>query len=131
MTNERAIERLKERITDNQEKTLQIFLEQDIEAIETVLNLLEKKNRTIQQLKDENRTLNRQAQQYFEQGIKKDKIIDLMAKEISENITNTCPFADYNYDLDCENKCNDNYKECWKQYFENKAKEVQNGKHIS
>ena len=100
MTNERAIERLKERITDNQEKTLQIFLEQDIEAIETVLNLLEKKNRTIQQLKDENRTLNRQAQQYFEQGIKKDKIIDLMAKEISENITNTCPFADYNYDLD-------------------------------
>ena len=46
-----------------------------------------------------------------------------MAEEISENITNTCPFADYNYDLDCENKCNDNYKECWKQYFENKAKE--------
>lgn len=62
---------------------------------------------------------------------KKDKIIDLMAEEISENITNTCPFADYNYDLDCENKCNDNYKECWKQYFENKVKEVQNGKHIS
>ena len=53
----------------------------------------------------------------------KDKIIDLMAEEISKNITNTCPFADYNYDLDCENKCNDNYKECWKQYFENKVKE--------
>lgn len=52
----------------------------------------------------------------------KDRIIDLMAEEISKNITNTCPFADYNYDLDCENKCNDNYKECWKQYFENKAK---------
>lgn len=47
MTNERAIERLKERITDNQEKTLQIFLEQDIEAIETVLNLLEKKDNKI------------------------------------------------------------------------------------
>ena len=52
----------------------------------------------------------------------KDKIIDLMAEEISKNITNTCPFVDYNYDLDCENKCNNNYKECWKQYFENKAK---------
>ena len=39
------------------------------------IDLIEKKNRTIQQLKDENRTLNRQAQQYFEQGIKKDKII--------------------------------------------------------
>ena len=54
----------------------------------------------------------------------KDKIIDLMANEIANNITNTCPLEDYNYDLDCENKCNDNYKECWKQYFENKAKEV-------
>lgn len=50
MTNERAIERLKERITDNQEKTLQIFLEQDIEAIETVLNLLEKKDKRISDL---------------------------------------------------------------------------------
>lgn len=54
----------------------------------------------------------------------KDKIIDLMAEEISKNITNTCPFADYNYDLDCENKCQDDYKECWKQYFANKVKEV-------
>lgn len=53
----------------------------------------------------------------------KDKIIDLMLEEISNNIINTCPLEDYNYDLDCENKCNDNYKECWKQYFENKAKE--------
>ena len=54
---------------------------------------------------------------------KKDKIIDLMADEIANSITNTCPLEDYNYDLECENKCNDNYKECWKQYFENKAKE--------
>ena len=56
----------------------------------------------------------------------KDKIIDLMANEIANNITNTCPLEDYNYDLNCENKCNDNYKECWKQYFENKAKELLN-----
>lgn len=53
----------------------------------------------------------------------KDKIIDLLLDEIANNIVNTCPLEDYNYDLDCENKCNDNYKECWKQYFENKAKE--------
>ena len=53
----------------------------------------------------------------------KDKIIDLMADEIANSIANTCPLEDYNYDLDCENKCNDNYKECWQQYFENKAKE--------
>ena len=56
----------------------------------------------------------------------KDQIIDLMANEIANNIANTCPLEDYNYDLDCENKCNDNYKECWKQYFENKAKELLN-----
>ena len=56
----------------------------------------------------------------------KDKTIDLMLEEISKNILNTCPLEDYNYDLDCENKCNDNYKECWKQYFENKAKELLN-----
>lgn len=52
----------------------------------------------------------------------KDKIIDLMLKEITNDTINTCPLEDYNYDLDCENKCNDNYKECWKKYFENKAK---------
>ena len=55
----------------------------------------------------------------------KDKIIDLMAEEISESIINTCPLEDYNYDLDCENKCNDDYKECWKQYFANKVKKVE------
>lgn len=54
----------------------------------------------------------------------KNKIIDLMANEIANNITNTCPFEAYNYDLDCANRCNNNYKECWKQYFENKAKEI-------
>lgn len=56
----------------------------------------------------------------------KDKIIDLMLEEISKNILNTCPLEDYNYDLDCENKCNNNYKECWKQYFKNQAKELLN-----
>lgn len=54
----------------------------------------------------------------------KDKIIDLMAEEISQSIINTCPLEDYNYNLDCENKCNNDCKECWKQYFKNKVKEV-------
>lgn len=67
----------------------------NVEVLETVLSMLEQK----------------------------DKIIDLMLNEITNNAINTCPLEDYNYDLDCENKCNDNYKECWKQYFENKAKE--------
>ena len=111
MTKEQAIERLKKMIQINNgvikeaRKNGDIFamqltadLDTDSIAIETVLSMLKEK----------------------------DKIIDLMANEIANNITNTCPLEDYNYDLDCENKCNDNYKECWKQYFENKAKELLN-----
>jgi hypothetical protein len=109
MTKEQAIERLKKMIQINNgvikeaRKNGDIFamqltadLDTDSIAIEKVLSMLKEK----------------------------DKIIDLMLEEISKNILNTCPLEDYNYDLDCENKCNDNYKECWKQYFENKAKEV-------
>lgn len=124
MTNERAIERLKERITDNQEKTLQIFLEQDIEAIETVLNLLEKKDKKIEDWKMEYNHWCQLAIDRKKELENKDKIIDLMLEEISSSILNTCPLADYNIDLDCENKCRDDYKECWKQYFERK---VENG----
>ena len=52
---------------------------------------------------------------------KKDKMIDLMAEEMKKRAT--CPLDDYNYDLDCENKCNNNTKECWKQYFKKKESE--------
>ena len=52
---------------------------------------------------------------------KKDKMIDLMAEEMKKRAT--CPLDDYNYDLDCENKFNNNTKECWKQYFERKVKD--------
>lgn len=61
---------------------------------------------------------------HVKESQEKDEIIDLMLDEITNSIVNTCPLADYNYDLDCENRCNDNYKECWKKYFENKAREV-------
>lgn len=55
-------------------------------------------------------------------------VIEEMASEISKSILNTCPYADYNVDLDCENRCSyisgdDLYAECWKMYFRNKAKE--------
>lgn len=55
-------------------------------------------------------------------NMKKDKMIDLMAEEMKKRAT--CPLDDYNYDLDCENKCNNNTKECWKQYFERKVEDV-------
>ena len=48
-------------------------------------------------------------------------MIDLMAEEINNSFLNTCPYIDYEIDLDCENRCNDDYKECWKQYFKSKV----------
>lgn len=102
-------------------------------AIETVLSELEKKDKEIEKLKKDNKELLRKLRNrvkevkkltkyslYKKEFLtlnehlkKKDKIIDLMAEEISKKY--------YICDLDCENKCNDNYKECWKQYFENKV----------
>lgn len=97
MTKEQAIEKVNKIITTKFNNDYSID-NVDKEAIETVLSMLEEQ----------------------------DKMIDLMLEEISKNILNTCPLEDYNYDLDCENKCNDNYKECWKQYFKNQAKELLN-----
>lgn len=65
--------------------------------------------------KEEFSRLNKQLQN-------KDKIIDLTAEYIS-NITD-CPFESEGKYLDCEKMCDVRTdKECWKQYFENKAKE--------
>ena len=117
MNEKEAIEYLKNYKYDNEVR----------EAIETVLNLLEKKDKEIQFQKEINKTeqdRHKQTEKSLKGQLqKKDKQIDLMAEEISNSILNTCPLADYNVDLDCENKCKDDYKSCWKQYFENKAKE--------
>lgn len=54
----------------------------------------------------------------------KNKQVDLMAEYIS-NITD-CPFESEKTYLDCKRMCDVRTdKECWKQYFENKAKEVE------
>lgn len=131
MTKEQAIERLKKLdyllddvystglIEDGERNQYQY-------AIETVLSILKEKEKEIQFQKDINKTeldRHKNTEKNLKGIIKKqNRIIDLMADEIANNIINICPLADYNYDLDCENRCNDNYKECWKLYFENKAK---------
>ena len=132
MTKEQAIEKIKWSIHIN-ELTKDINGSNtsiNVEVLKTVLSMLEEKDKEIQFQEDINKTeLNRhnKAEKNLKGIInKQNKIIDLMADEIANSITNTCPLEGYNYDLDCENKCNDNYKECWKQYFENKAKEVKN-----
>lgn len=98
----------------------------NVKDIEKVLSMLEEKDKEIQFQEDINKTeLNRHKKTEKSlkgQIIKQNKIIDLMAEYIS-NITD-CPFESEGKYLDCEKMCDVRTdKECWKQYFENKAKE--------
>ena len=156
MTKEQAIERLKKMIQINNgvikeaRKNGDIFaiqltadLDTDSIAIETVLSMLEEKDKQIDKLKKHNDELLRKLRNRVKEVKKlekyslykeefsrlnkqlqnKDKIIDLTAEYIS-NITD-CPFESEGEYLDCEKMCDVRTdKECWKQYFENKAKEV-------
>ena len=91
----KAIERLKERINDSEDyKTVQVWLTDDVVAVNTVLNLTTK-------LQKENE--------------EKDKQIDLMAEYIDE--------IDVSEDI-CEGKtmCDENCQDCIKQYFAKLAK---------
>lgn len=86
----KAIERLEKRIKDNEDyKTTQVWLTDDIVAVDTVLNLITK-------LQKENE--------------EKDKQIDLMAEYINE--------IDVSEDI-CEERtmCDEDCEECIKQYF--------------
>ena len=52
---------------------------------------------------------------------KQSKVIDEMAKEI-EDFTGSCPKDTYDFsEIDCENICGIELKECWKQYFYRKV----------
>lgn len=136
MTEKEVIEKL----TDNKKMTLielirkikkegmERFIVTRPEYIYTILDLLEKKDRTIQQLKDENKTLNRQAQQYFETTIiqsqqydkertEKDKIIDEMAKCIDIELSSSRLGIILNKNV----KPLESYKEDIKQYFKEKV----------
>lgn len=106
-----------------EEKDKEMEFQKDINKIEkdrhkktekSLKGQIIKQNKIIEKLEKE-------AQKYFEENIKKDKMIDLMAEEINNSFLNTCPYIDYEIDLDCENRCNDDYKECWKQYFKSKV----------
>ena len=108
MTKEQAIEKIKWSIQIN-ELTKDINGSNtsiNVEVLKTVLSMLEEKDKEIQFQEDINKTeLNRhnKAEKNLKGIInKQNKIIDLMADEIANSITNTCPLEDYNYDLDCE-----------------------------
>ena len=148
MTKEQAIERLKklDYLLDDVYSTGLVEDEERNkyqDAIETVLPMLEEKDKQIDKLKKHNDELLRKLRNRVKEVKKlekyslykeefsrlnkqlqnKDKIIDLTAEYIS-NITD-CPFESEGKYLDCEKMCDVRTdKECWKQYFENKAKEV-------
>ena len=71
---------------------------EDMEYLSTILNLIEKQNKTINE----------------------------MAEYLA--IIRDCPNEDKGANLDCENRCNNTdelYAECWKMYFDRKVKEKQ------
>ena len=129
----KAIERLKERVNDNEDyKTVQVWLTDDVVAVNTLLNLItklqkenEKKDKTIKIRLDYEEAYAKLRKQYEElmstniiknEEIKqKDKQIDLMAEYIDEIDVS---------EVICGEKiiCDENCKDCIKQYFETKAK---------
>lgn len=83
-----------------------------------------------EELKISNKEIDKECSRLEKKEVEMEKIINLMTKYIS-NITD-CPLESEGAYLNCEEICDVRTDaECWKQYFENKAKEVQNGKHIS
>lgn len=77
------------------------------EAIDTVLNELKEQT-------EANKELNKVL-------ITFKAMINEMAKEIEERL-GTCPYDEYDWqDIDCGKVCEDNMKECWKEYFYKKV----------
>ena len=78
--------------------------------------------KSVQQIYDDYQDIGKMAFNYSDKLEQQEKIIDLMIDCIS-NMTD-CPFEKEGKYLDCERMCDVRTdKECWKQYFENKAKE--------
>lgn len=101
------------------------------EAIETVLNLLEKKDRQLEEKTNRIRNLEKECQKYFDNmmdiiqdNCKKDKIIDLMGYAMTHEEVPQDEYCVFR-NIDCEVVGgNKECKECIKQYFERK---VENG----
>ena len=92
------------------------YYKKEIQAIEHILSDYKK-------LKEEVKAVDSECSRLERKEVEMEKTIDLIAKFIS-NITD-CPLESTGENLDCEKMCGfRTEKECWKQYFINKAKEV-------
>ena len=95
-------------------------------AVKNVLSMLEEKDREIDL---SNKVINKRNEEKLEltkRCFEKDKIIDLMANHIATSDSDLCEYLDMT--TKCKYYAGDNGKTCdicIKQYFENKAKEVE------
>jgi hypothetical protein len=123
-----AIKRLEKRIKDNEDyKTTQVWLTDDVVATQTVLSLIKEQQEEIKRIRYIKRSFDYVLQKETD---KKDKQIDLMADLIYE-ISKVYPGTVFHeltsngFDLSkCDGKCQENFKtckDCIKQYFEQKA----------
>ena len=138
MTKEQVIEQLKslkadrESFIQNDKEHDKFFLD-DIEAIETVLSMLEEQEYKLKQLGKGQQVLiqsrKKWKRRYYKMKDKnknlQNKIIDLMANHIATSDSDLCEYLDIT--TKCKYYAGDNGKtcdNCIKQYFENKAKEI-------
>ena len=92
---------------------------------EAIMSIADERDKIKQEYDRDTHILQNQLDLANAKNFEKDKIIDLMLDYIS-NMTD-CPFESKGKYLDCERMCDVRKdKECWKQYFENKAKELLN-----
>ena len=110
---EKAIENLTDLLKQRNEKQVQITTYDLFENIETVLSMLKENSAEIEQKNTELAEKNAEIE-------KKDKIIDLMAEEINQLGGDYDDFCiDTVWNEDCDEDC----KNCIKQYFERKSEE--------
>lgn len=126
MTKEQAIEALKEHKRQIDKKYINT---RNSKAIETVLSMLEEQEYKIKQLGKGQQALiqniGKMAFDYSDKIEQQEKIIDLMAEtinnhDIDEDICKQMGQKEDCNEFEDKEKC----KDCIKQYFENKAKEV-------
>ena len=135
MTNEQreAIDRLEKRIKDNEDyKTTQVWLTDDVVATQVVLSLIKEQQEEIEGLKNINKNQSKDIKKAVDYTFelnkerdKKDKQIDLMAEFIFQNIDIEEDICNSAY-VECKQETAQDITcvKCIKQYFERKVEDV-------
>lgn len=104
---------------------IEVCCADDGEAITVVLNLMQKQQVEIEKLNKDNKKLDKQAQEYFETIMFKDKIIEELEDIFYDYQLCEYEITDCTY-RKCEDIADDKEppcKQCIKKYFENKVEE--------